>query len=238
MRRRRRAPWRTALPPPRAAGPHHLRLRARARRSSPPLLASTTCGLTRENLINQREAGATRQATRNASSLSALLEASPTDEDIRQALRDLPNPSNARPIVERRNEDGTWRDVPLQPTVGGEVIPDELRASVEDGVAARMRIEIDGEPELVIGIPSDDGLSAYYEVVSLQDLEDTLSLAGRVAVRRVDRHHHRRRRARATGSAAAPCARWPTSAWPPRPSPAAASTPGWRAPTTRTSTCW
>ena len=40
----------------------------------------------------------------------------------------------------------------------------------------------------------------------------------------------------ATGSAAGPCARSPTSAWPPRPSPAAGSTPGSRAATTPTST--
>jgi len=139
------------------------------------LLAGTTWGLTRENLLNQREAAAIRQANLNSIVMSSLVDADARDEPIREALGNLATPTGARPIVEVRQAGGGWRSIPLLPTVGAAAIPDALRRSVTNGEAARMRVDIDGEPELVVGIPVNDGAAAYYEVVSLTELERTLS---------------------------------------------------------------
>jgi signal transduction histidine kinase len=138
------------------------------------LLAGTTWGLTRENLINQREAAATRQAQFNAQIIEPIVATEDVDDDtIRLGLVSLETPTSARPIVEVRDGDD-WRPIPVQPTVGATAIPAGLRQVVANGDAARMRVLIDNEPELVIGIPIADGAAAYYEVVSLADLEDTL----------------------------------------------------------------
>ena len=45
-------------------------------------MAGTTWGLTRENLINQREASATRQAQVNASEISPNVDAEATDTQL------------------------------------------------------------------------------------------------------------------------------------------------------------
>ncbi|NLV54805.1 MAG: HAMP domain-containing histidine kinase [Acidimicrobiales bacterium] len=137
------------------------------------LMAGATFGLTRENLVNQREASATRQARQNAETIAQQVDANPVDELIREAMGELGTPTSSRPIVEVRDGDG-WRPIPLRPTTGAEAIPDELRATVADGVPARMITDVGGDPELVVGIPINDDAAAYYEVVSFGEVQDTL----------------------------------------------------------------
>ncbi|HXH59183.1 HAMP domain-containing sensor histidine kinase [Iamia sp.] len=138
------------------------------------LLAGTTWGLTRENLINQREASATRQATLNATVMSERVQANQDTEALVAAMASLQTPASSRPSVELRQTDDTWRSVSLQSTFGQAVIPDSVRDAVTGGDSVRMRVTLNGEPELIVGIPVNEGSAAYYEVVSFADLEDTL----------------------------------------------------------------
>jgi len=139
------------------------------------LMAGTTWGLTRENLINQREAAATRQTEIDAAALDEFIDEDTTDREIRVKLNDQSTPTSALPVIELRDTDGSLRPIARNSSFGAPVLPDSLRELVENGVAARMRITIDGEPQLVVGIPINDGAAYYYEVVSFKELERTLS---------------------------------------------------------------
>jgi hypothetical protein len=121
------------------------------------LLAGTTWGLTRENLINQREASATRQATLNATVMSERVQANQDTEALVAAMASLQTPASSRPSVELRQTDDTWRSVSLQSTFGQAVIPDSVRDAVTGGDSVRMRVTLNGEPELIVGIPVNEG---------------------------------------------------------------------------------
>lgn len=138
------------------------------------LMAGTTWGLTRENLINQREASATRQAQVNASEISPNVDAEATDTQLQSLLSGLNLPTGSRPTVEVRGDDDTWRTVILQPAARSEAIPPALVRVVRDGQAARMRVDTANETELLVGIPINDGEGAYFETASFAELEDTL----------------------------------------------------------------
>ncbi|HMJ74340.1 MAG TPA: HAMP domain-containing sensor histidine kinase [Iamia sp.] len=134
------------------------------------LMAGTTWGLTRENLVNQREATATRQIRDDAGEVELAVDSGADPEALTKVLTRLNTPNSSRPILEVEGE------APLAnaPTFGSDVIPDELRRSVQSGEAARMLVTINGEPELVLGVPINDGDAAFYEIVSFKELEDTL----------------------------------------------------------------
>lgn len=134
------------------------------------LMAGTTWGLTRENLINQREAAATRQVRQDAEEVSLQVASGASPEDLTKFLIGLDTPTSARPLLEIEGE------APLSnvPGYGTGVIPEQLRETVRSGQAARMIVTINGEPELVLGVPINDGEAAFYEIVSFEELEDTL----------------------------------------------------------------
>lgn len=131
------------------------------------LMAGTTWGLTRENLVNQREAGATRQARQDAETIAGAIN---SDSDIELALQSVRAQTSARPVLEIEGQD----PIIIQPSTGVEAIPAELRQMVEGGDAARMLVTVGGKPNLILGIPIDDGAATYYELVSFEELEDTL----------------------------------------------------------------
>jgi two-component system sensor histidine kinase MtrB len=132
------------------------------------LLATTTWALTRANLLNQREdsatvlvyqnAGIVQEAVRDANALTLL-----------GSLRTL----GAQPILFDGQE-----YIALNPEFGQDALPKELRDAVIGGQPSRMRYRLDGEMRLAIGIPIRSEQVAYFEVVSLQDVEDTLGALG------------------------------------------------------------
>src|SRR4029078_1996701 len=62
---------------------------------------------------------------------------------------------------------------------GIDALPGSFRHLVKDNQPARMRIKVDGEPQLVIGIPLPSVNSAYYEFISLDETQRNLqSLSG------------------------------------------------------------
>jgi signal transduction histidine kinase len=133
-----------------------------------------TWAVTRQNLINQRESAATAQVTANAERMLARL----TPEDPRQdpitVLSSLVTTSGSNPVL---FFDGSW--FPLTPQFGEDTLPASLRTMVRDeGVPARMRFEHRGDPQLAVGVPITALDGAYFEIVSLDELENTLESLG------------------------------------------------------------
>lgn len=135
------------------------------------LLAVTTWGLTRENIVDQRESSATRQATRNAEILrSQFADTKPDADTIAAALTGLQGDTPSKALI--IGPDGFSNQT--DPAYGKSVIPDSLMNMVVGGQAGRMRTVIDGQPELIIGIPLSDSNSLYYEFASLESTQAVL----------------------------------------------------------------
>jgi signal transduction histidine kinase len=131
------------------------------------LLAGTTYLVTRQTLLNTRENAVMERAYINARLVSTRMESA--DVDVQVLLRGLQTPSGSRPVVE---DGGRW--IPLDFQFGENALPPALRATVEGGQAARMRYTFNGESELAIGIPLPAVDASYYEIVSMEELADTL----------------------------------------------------------------
>lgn len=134
------------------------------------LLASTTWALTRQNLLDQRESSATALVYSNAASVRQGI--TPEVEPV-TLLQNLPTPAGSNPVLFL---DGDW--YPLTPEFGEDEIPAELRDLVRSGQPARMRFEVRDSTQLAIGIPFRELDAAYFEIVSLEELEDTLDSLG------------------------------------------------------------
>jgi two-component system sensor histidine kinase MtrB len=133
------------------------------------LLSATTWALTRENLLNQREDSATVFVYRNAGIVQEGVEAT----DAQALLGSLLTPLGSRPILYKGDE-----YIALSPGFGQDALPEELRDAVIGGQPSRMRFKLNGEMQLAIGIPIPSEEVAYFEVVSLQDVEDALDALG------------------------------------------------------------
>lgn len=134
------------------------------------LLAATTWGLTRESIVNQREGVATTQAFRNATLMTQQLASETDDEQLRATMASLESESATRALV--RDDQGSWTN---QTTAFDErAVPREMLEMVEAGQPARMRVNIDGEPQLLIGVPLPSVGGLYFEFVSLADTQDAL----------------------------------------------------------------
>jgi signal transduction histidine kinase len=140
------------------------------------LLASSTFAVTRENLINQRESTVTGQAFANAKEMRQSI-GPPNQEDnpaaVTERLSSLLTPTDSLPAI--LLDDGSW--IAVQTTLTMDAVPRELREEVASGRPASMRYELDGEPQLAVGMPlrSDSGSTAsYFEVASLEELSGTL----------------------------------------------------------------
>jgi signal transduction histidine kinase len=77
--------------------------------------------------------------------------------------------SSPNPVLE---VDGSW--YARVPEFGEDVIPAELRETVQSGQAALMRFDHEGSTQLVVGVPLESIDGAYFEIVSLDELENTL----------------------------------------------------------------
>lgn len=134
------------------------------------LLAGTTWALTRENLLNQREDSATVLVYQNAGTVQQQV--SP-DTDTLELLSNLSTPLGARPILYYQG-DYTSRSTEF----GRDALPASLRDTVVGGQPARMRFAVRGEMQLGVGIPIPSADAAYFEIISLDDIESTLEALG------------------------------------------------------------
>ncbi|MGH2685479.1 MAG: ATP-binding protein [Actinomycetota bacterium] len=136
------------------------------------LLAGTTFALTRENLVRQRERSALTQVYVNARISRDTLRVRETDPDRQSLLNSLLTQSS-RPVL---YDQGDWVVQSIE--FGRDAIPVALRRRVIDGVPARMRYHLQGQPYLAVGIPIPAVDAAYFEVVSLEELDDSLESIG------------------------------------------------------------
>jgi len=134
------------------------------------LLATTTWGLTRENILDQRESSATRQAFRNSEVIAAQLASGAADRPLRETLNSLNDQAPSRALV--RDGAGQWTNQSLD--YDESKLPPELLVLALEATPSRMRIAIDGEPELLIAIPLPDVDGLYFEFASLAETEATL----------------------------------------------------------------
>jgi signal transduction histidine kinase len=137
------------------------------------ILSITTLALTRENLLDQREDAAMVVMYENAS----IVQQQAGNVDDAALLSSLRTPLGSRPVLYIGN-DFVSRD----PQYGQDALPAKLRDAVVGGQPSRMRFDLRGDMHLAVGIPipsADDGKGvAYFEIVSLNDLEDTLGALG------------------------------------------------------------
>jgi len=134
------------------------------------LLSTTTWALTRENLLNQREDSAMVLVFQNARTVQNRLN---EDTDQQALLGSLSTPQGARPILYYDEE-----YVPVTPEFGQDALPAELRDAVIAGQPSQMRYSLRGEMQLAVGVPIPSVDAAYFEIISLDELESTLGALG------------------------------------------------------------
>lgn len=133
-------------------------------------LASITYAITRQNLLDQREESAVTRANTNADRLTVQLPSDTTSVMVSRDLASLSHPNAANALLWYRSQ---WFATDSAVFTSRD-LPSSLVAMVEGGQAGRIRADVNGSVQLVIGIPLT-GLDAdYYESVPLTDLEDTL----------------------------------------------------------------
>jgi len=133
------------------------------------LLAVTTYGFTRSNLVDQRDRAAVSQAYGNARRLVSDLRSNPASAQPLLARLGTP-----RPLVRYRD---AWTAGDAQ--YGSDQVPAVLLDAVLlESEPARMTTVIGGEPILVVGIPLPEVGAAYFEFVSLDEVRSTLRSVG------------------------------------------------------------
>ncbi|MGI9600779.1 MAG: ATP-binding protein [Acidimicrobiales bacterium] len=132
------------------------------------LFAVATLGTTRQVLLRQREDSALQVAFTNAARVQRSLT---PDAVLLEILSNLSTTEGSRPLV-RVGADIQGTNVE---SFGPNDIPAQLLDLVADSRTGHMRITLNGEPTLIIGIPlTGVGDADYFEAVSLQETESTL----------------------------------------------------------------
>ena len=136
------------------------------------LLAGTTYGLTRSTLVRQRDSSILRQTYQNARIVQNELESDPTS--VQGILTGLQLPSTSRPALNFR---GAWTSLTAE--YGEAALPDTLKSRViRDQTPARMISTVHGKPALTVGVPLTTVGASYFEIVSLDELQNTLNSVG------------------------------------------------------------
>ena len=135
------------------------------------VLAFTTYGLVRSNLVSQRDSTSLDEAYRNAQVVQQSLQGQPSTAQVaRDALDSL---GVQLSLINFR---GSWSTGNNRFT--DSALPEALRRRVlDDGVPARMVTSVDGNTVLAVGIPIVD-VGAYFQFFSLEDDDRTLSNVG------------------------------------------------------------
>ena len=124
-------------------------------------------------LLLQRERVTLAQTTANARQVAGAL----GGESFRAAdvLARLPRETGSTSVL---RVGGEWNTSSLE--FGRDELPAALRARVLNGTPARQRIEVGGTSLLAIGMPLPEQGTAYFEVFSLEELDDTYKVLGTV----------------------------------------------------------
>lgn len=134
------------------------------------VMSITTFGLTRENLMTQREESSVARAVTNAARIASQLPNGAEPAAVEKVLTGLPTPQGAQPVLHYQGQWYATNTIDF----GERAIPDPLKAMVDGGQPARLRASYLDDPYLVTGVPIPTLSAEYYEGVSLADLERTL----------------------------------------------------------------
>lgn len=132
-------------------------------------LAVITYALADRYLLGQRERNAQRQTFLNARALRDELRSADTDPS--SALAALELPSNSSSVLHRGH---AWYGTSV--AAGRASIPESLRQLVASGSSGHQRIETRAGPALAIGVPIGGLPATYFEIVSLHELDATLTV--------------------------------------------------------------
>jgi signal transduction histidine kinase len=134
------------------------------------LLSGTTWALTRQNVLDQRVSSTTRAVYGNAGLLRTSFV---PGVDTNELLSSLPTAEGSVPLL---FVDNKWSR--LTGDITEESLPVSLRDTVLGGQPARMRFDAGGKLFLAVGVPIQTIDAAYFEVVPLEALENTLESLG------------------------------------------------------------
>ena len=139
-------------------------------------LATLAYQVTRTELVGDREERAVAQSYLNARLLrSALRTPAP---DVNALLSSLEGNAGSQAVAA---VDGEWFAGSVG--VGPDVIPESLAETVAAGDAGHQLAAVSGEPYVVVGVPVAEVGADYFELVSLEDIDDSLrSLGSSLAV--------------------------------------------------------
>lgn len=138
-------------------------------------LAALAYQAVRLSMVSEREETATSQAFVNARLLRSGLRA--TDPDVSAVLASLEGNAQVTSVAQ---VDGTWFAGSIG--AGPDLIPSSMLDTVGDGDVGTMVASIGGVPQLVVGVPIAESEARYFELVSLQEVEETLSELARVLI--------------------------------------------------------
>ncbi|MFP5219047.1 MAG: ATP-binding protein [Actinomycetes bacterium] len=137
-------------------------------------LAGVAYQITRQNLLEERERTLVRSAYFDAVVVREGLRAeNPAISDV---LRGLDTGETRRPVLRR---EGQWFSRSADTGIT-DSIPSELQRLVSEGTPGTQRVDLDGEPAFVVGVPLDEVDTGFYEVTTLAELERTLNVLATV----------------------------------------------------------
>ncbi|RKN47842.1 sensor histidine kinase [Micromonospora endolithica] len=131
-------------------------------------MALVSYDLTRRSLLEERERTAVRAAYFDAAVVRSGLDTE--RPDVVEVLRSLDTGVGRRPLLYL---DGDWHARSAETAATG--IPAALQERVLTGEPAMQRVRVAGQPTLLVGVPLSAS-SAYYELTSLRELEETLQV--------------------------------------------------------------
>ncbi len=149
------------------------------------VLSAGTFVLTRNSLLDQRESEAIQRTYLNARNVqSSLTNKSANANQLSAALQSVATGTGTYPIIQIPDPSGTLVNQSTNTQYGLDSIPPSLEKKVQQGQPAVMRIDISGETLLAVGIPLPSlevagNVGEYYELVSLSDIDQTLSVLAR-----------------------------------------------------------
>lgn len=143
------------------------------------VLAVIVYGLTRQNLLSQRESSATASILDNAVNVDGALRPEVMVTDVLASV-----PARQGPSLLRYQDQWFSSN---EAEFGDIRLPIQLREAVLSGEPARMRTTLNGRPSLMVGVPLPDSKGYFFQAAPLDDIEETLdslavSLLGAAAV--------------------------------------------------------
>lgn len=135
-------------------------------------LAVATFGVTRSNLLAERERAAIRSTSTDGSVVKDSI-AAKASGNIAAVLQSLPTGAR-QPVLLRGEKSFSRADGRNTSAITAQMVA-KVQDRRESGV---QRVGVDGEPFLVVGVPLEAG-DAYFEIGALGDLQETLDSLAR-----------------------------------------------------------